>query len=391
MATSSGITSLYCTNGNGLIFDFETEQFTDSFRYAIGIDQKIKFAPKLRVACVYNLNTGKYTYYRPGTTDKLIARLLNADFIVSFNGKCFDLLVLQRHHRLGKRKADQLNRKLQSAGFNLVTYDFHHDFVVLPNGHVVILANVLQPSSNGPAKSGTQNVAGDALVDLDTQFNPVWVWNSFDHLDLSRRPMGFPDWTHSNSILYTDDGNLLLSIRHQNWVVKLDYANGAGSGNVIWRLGPGGDFKLLNGNDPQDWFYAQHSPNFIGARSSGVFSMILMDNGDDRVVSPGNACNGTSEPNCYTTVLVFSIDEAARTATLTFHKIFPPEQYSFWGGSANPLANGNYEFDLCAQPNTTSEINEVLPTGELVWKMTSTGANFYRGNRIPSLYPGVQW
>jgi len=111
MATSSGITSLYCTNGNGLIFDFETEQFTDSFRYAIGIDQKIKFAPKLRVACVYNLNTGKYTYYRPGTTDKLIARLLNADFIVSFNGKCFDLLVLQRHHRLGKRKADQLNRK----------------------------------------------------------------------------------------------------------------------------------------------------------------------------------------------------------------------------------------------------------------------------------------
>ena len=287
--------------------------------------------------------------------------------------------------------ADQLNRKLQSAGFNLVTYDFHHDFAVLPNGHVVILANALQPSSNGPAKSGTQNVVGDALVDLDTQFNPVWVWNSFDHLDLSRRPMGFPDWTHSNSILYTDDGNLLLSIRHQNWVIKVDYENGAGTGNVIWRLGPGGDFKLLNGNDPQDWFYAQHSPNFIGTRSSGVFSMILMDNGDDRVVSPGNACNGTSGPNCYTTVPVFSVDEAARTATLTFHKVFPPEQYSLWGGSANPLANGNYEFDLCAQPNTTSEINEVLPTGELVWKMTSTGANFYRGNRISSLYPGVQW
>lgn len=111
MAIFSDTTSPYCFRGKGLVFDFETEQFTDSFRYAIGIDQKIEFAPKLRVACVYNISSGKYTYYRSGTINKLIARLLNADFIVSFNGKCFDLLVLQRHHRLGKRRADQLNRK----------------------------------------------------------------------------------------------------------------------------------------------------------------------------------------------------------------------------------------------------------------------------------------
>jgi hypothetical protein len=53
----------------------------------------------------------------------------------------------------------------------------------------------------------------------------------FDHLDINRRPYLFPDWTHTNAILYSaDDGNLIISIRHQNWLVKVDYANGMGAG-----------------------------------------------------------------------------------------------------------------------------------------------------------------
>jgi arylsulfate sulfotransferase len=289
--------------------------------------------------------------------------------------------------------AEQLNQRLKAKGFDITVQDFHHDVTILPNGHWIFLATVLKSFDNLPGQSGRTNVIGDVLIDLDPQLQPVWVWNEFDHLDVNRHPMGFPDWTHSNAVVYSGDGNLLVSIRHQNWVVKVDYANGTGTGNVLWRLGPGGDFALVNGNDPQDWFYAQHSPNFVGASTSGRFSLILMDNGDDRVLSSGETCNGTSGPACYTTVPVLDIDETAKTATLVFHEVLPPEKYSLWGGSANQLANGNYEFDLCNEPNTSSEINEVLPTPNagLVWKMTSRGQNFYRANRIPSLYPGVQW
>jgi hypothetical protein len=82
--------------------------------------------------------------------------------------------------------------------------------------------------------------AGDALVDVDPSGNPVWVWNTFDDLDVNRHPMNFPDWTHSNDMLYSsDDHNLPLSIRHQNWVVKIEYLDGQGSGKVLWRLGEG--------------------------------------------------------------------------------------------------------------------------------------------------------
>jgi len=65
---------------------------------------------------------------------------------------------------------------------------------------------------------------------------------------INRRPMGFPDWTHTNAILFSpDDGNLIVSVRHQNWVVKVDYANGVGTGDILWKLGYQGDFTLVGG------------------------------------------------------------------------------------------------------------------------------------------------
>ena len=97
-----------------------------------------------------------------------------------------------------------------------------------------------------------------------TNLQPVWAWNEFNHLDPNRHPYLFPDWTHTNAVLYSpDDGNILVSMRHQNWVVKVDYQDGKGSGAILWQLGEGGDFTLKNGIDPTDWQYAQHMPNLL--------------------------------------------------------------------------------------------------------------------------------
>lgn len=237
-------------------------------------------------------------------------------------------------------------------------------------------------------------VLGDVIVDLDQNLQPVWVWNEFNHLDPNRHPMSFPDWTHTNAVLYSpDDGNIVVSIRHQNWVLKIDYANGTGAGDILWELGEGGSFTLENGADPIDWQYAQHGPSFFSTNTSGVFSLGLMDNGDDRIFPTGVTCGTTGEPACqYTTVPVFQINETAKTAKLTFHQILPAAQYSLWGGNAEQLANGNVEFDLCGL-TVGSVVYEVTQTGtpQTVWSMTTTISNFYRAFRIPSLYPGVQW
>jgi len=287
-----------------------------------------------------------------------------------------------------------LNAKLAAAGFNLTLQVFSHDFAVLPNDHILVLTNTLKAFTNLPGYPGTTNVLGDVVVDLDPNFNPVWVWNEFDHFDVNRHPMQFPDWTHSNAVVYSpDDGNFLVSIRHQNWIVKVDYQYGAGTGAVLWKLGEGGDFTLQGAVDPTDWFYAQHDPNFVSANTTGVFQLGLMDNGDDREFPTGVTCDAAGAPPChYSTIPIMQIDENAKTASFLFHQVQPTSLYSSFAGSTRVLANSNIEYNL-AGVGTDAYTFEVTPTStpQVVWQMHLIGSNTYRSFRMPSLYPGIQW
>ncbi|HEX4019939.1 MAG TPA: aryl-sulfate sulfotransferase [Acidobacteriaceae bacterium] len=289
----------------------------------------------------------------------------------------------------------QLNARLAAANYNLTLQVFHHDVTVLPNGHWLVLANTLKNVVLTGQTTPTQ-VLGDVIIDLDTNLKPVWVWNEFDHLDVNRHPWMFPDWTHTNAVVYSpDDGNIIVSIRHQNWVLKVDYNNGAGTGNILWHLGEGGDFKLVGGTDPTDWNYAQHAPSFTTSNTSGIFGLTLMDNGDDRMYPGGTTvtCGGTGTPACYSTIPIFQINESAMTATFKFHQILPPALYNNFGGNAETLANGDVEYDLCGLSSTNSEVLEVTNSSnpQTVWSMTSIKNYLYRAYRLPSLYPGVQW
>jgi hypothetical protein len=293
----------------------------------------------------------------------------------------------------------QLNARLAAANYNVTLQLFSHDITPLPNGHWLVLANTVKQFTNLPGYPGTTNVLGDVIVDLDTNLQPVWVWNSFDHLDINRHPVVFPDWTHTNAVIYSkDDGNILISMRHQSWVIKVDYNNGAGTGNVLWHLGYQGDFTLMNNGavdaNPADWFYGQHGISFTTANTSGIFGLTLMDNGDFRVFAPGVTCGTGSAPPClYSTVPVLQINETTKTATLGFHQILPPSLYNFFGGNAQVLANGDVEYDLCGLTPEGSQVFEVTNESDpqTVWNMKLTNNYFYRSYRLPSLYPGVQW
>ena len=300
---------------------------------------------------------------------------------------------------------DDLNAELATASCaecKVTLQTFHHDVEPLPNGHWLVLANTtmgLSSTTTPPLTNlSPQPVLGDVIIDLDANMQPVWAWNEFNHLDPNRHPYMFPDWTHTNAVVYSkDDGNILVSIRHQNWVLKVDYENGTGSGAILWHLGEGGDFTLKGGTDPTDWQYAQHLPAYFSSNTTGVFSLGLMDNGDDRVFSAGVVCNSPGAPPCfYSTIPIFQIDENAKTATLVFHQILPASLYNFFGGSVDLLANGNVEYDLCGvgpHIGSGSDVYEVTQqsTPQTVWNMQITGTNAYRGSRMPSMYPGVQW
>ncbi len=287
-----------------------------------------------------------------------------------------------------------LNTRMAAAHFNITLQVYTHDFQALPNGHILVMANTTKHFTNLPGYPGTTNVAGDVVIDLDQNLNPVWVWNEFDHFDVNRHPMMFPDWTHSNAIAYSpDDGNFLVSIRHQNWVVKVDYRDGAGAGDVLWKLGYQGDFKLEGATDPTDWFYAQHDVNFASTNTTGSFRLAIMDNGDDRVFPSGVTCGSNGAPSCtYTTIPIMQVDENAKTASFVFHQILPASLYSYFAGNTRLQPNSNVEYNL-AGASAGAYTFEVTPTAtpQTVWEMLIPNANTYRAFRMPSLYPGVQW
>lgn len=299
-----------------------------------------------------------------------------------------------------------LAQKMQAAGYDFVPVNLHHDVLPLPNGHLLVLVNFPKSFTDLPGYPGTTQVVGDGVIDLDQNWNPVWAWNSFDYLDVNRHLNGLPDWTHANALLYTADGNLLISMRHQSWILKVDYSNGTGSGNVLWRFGYQGDFALTQDgvpvSDPSLWFSFQHFPSIINENGPQM-TLAVWDNGDFRVLnSSGATCQQLTAtgplPDCYSRATVFQIDESTMIANLQWAD--PLQYFGFWGGSINQLSNGNIEFDLNdplvpPSPNVASQIEEVTQTAnpQVVWQMQITPAaqNAYRGYRVPSLYPGVTW
>lgn len=298
-----------------------------------------------------------------------------------------------------------LQQKMQSTGYDFVPAGFHHDVLPLANGHVLVLVDIAKNFTDLSGYPGTITVQGDAIVDLDANWNPVWTWNSFDYLDVDRHLNGLPDWTHSNALAYSpDDGNILLSMRHQSWVLKIDYNNGTGTGNVLWHLGYQGDFALTENGvptiDPSLWFSFQHFPSII-SQSGPQTTLAIWDNGDNRFLnSDGEECiypGSGPYPPCYSRATIFQIDESAKVADLQWSDTI--SDYSNWGGSINQLANGNVEFDINAPaippaPGVASEVQEVTQTStpQVIWKMDLMApSTAYRAYRVPSLYPGVTW
>jgi len=281
---------------------------------------------------------------------------------------------------------NHLNAALQAGGFGFQVDGMHHDMIRLDNGHYILLTQEHKDVCN----PNCVTVISDAIVDLDQNNNAKWAWRAFDHLDLNRHPYQWPDWTHCNALVYLPDGNLLLSSRHQSWVMKIQYLNGQGDGTLLWKLGYQGNFTL-NPNNIDEWFWDQHYPVFLSANGSQL-TLGIFDNGNQRPFE-GQACEDIHDIGhyCYSRGVIMNLDQSTMTATIQWQYKLP---YSSWGGNFVQLPDGNLEMDESAYHayGKGSQVVEVTPGGQLVWRaLSGNNTNFYRSYRIPSLYPGVWW
>ena len=281
--------------------------------------------------------------------------------------------------------AARINEQLDALGRSRIT-SFHHEARRLPNGKFLVLAGNEKILTDVQGQ-GDVPVIGDMILLLNADLEVEWVWDGFDHLDNSRKAIldekctprqgGCPvmrlatlanDWLHGNSLAVTPDGGILYSARHQDWIIKIDFANGTGSGAVLWRLGKGGDFQILS-DDPDPWFSHQHDASIVNG--DGV---LLFDNGNTRYAS---------NTSIHSRGQILTIDESTRTARLTFNADLGG--YALALGSAQQLPNGNYHFNAGWLPNMLSQALEYDSSGALLSQLEVPTAQ-YRSFRMIDLY-----
>jgi len=282
-----------------------------------------------------------------------------------------------------------VNAQLRAMGHDVI-HSFSNEAKRLPNGQTAVIG---WTERTVDIHGTPTNYVGTMVVVLDANFQVTWAWDGFDHLDVNRGPVlgevvqpggvepttAVPllpavDWLHTNSVSWSaEDQNLILSVRHQDWVIKIDYANGAGDGHVVWRLGAGGDFAL-NSADPTAWFSHQHNPQYVDDHT-----LILFDNGNTR---------RASDPTAHSRGQVWTIDEEAMTATPVLNADMG--NYSDRVGSAQRLANGNYSFTSGAVGTApfVGQSIEVLPDGTKSYVL-QVGRGLYRSYRTRTLYEGT--
>lgn len=289
--------------------------------------------------------------------------------------------------------AERVNEQLRAMGRREIVA-FHHEVRTLPDGKIVALAAVeqLMEDVQGP---GEVDIVGDMVVVLDPQLRVIWTWDAFDWLDVSRKAVldevctgpgggctpqylafSANDWTHSNSVQLAPDGDFLVSVRHQDWLLKIHYANGTGDGHIVWRLGRDGDFTFLdNSSDAWPWFSHQHDASIDW---SDPGRLLVYDNGNTRWSETGDA---------YSRGQVLRIDEASRTVSFELNAHLG--WFSPAVGSAQKLGNGNFHFDsgyVIEPDNSLAGYSlEVDASGQISYALR-TSTMVYRSFRLPDLY-----
>jgi hypothetical protein len=290
---------------------------------------------------------------------------------------------------------------------------FHHELTALPNGYVAALASVekiFPPGTQGDTSGLPVDVIGDMILVMDADWQVVWYWDAFQFLNVAQAAVlgetcttgeaGCPptfllgagispyatDWLHANSIYYwPPSSDLILSMKDQDTVVKIDYTNGTGSGAVLWYMTwqANGNFSFLNINDdPWPWFSHQHD---VSMANNGAGPMILFDNGDTRVAPPPLGLGSACAPNdCNSRGMALTVDETNMTVSPVLSDNLGV--YSAADGAAQLLADGNYFFHaalVVAISGVTSQAIELAGTTQV---LNIQGPQSYRGWQLTSLY-----
>jgi hypothetical protein len=283
----------------------------------------------------------------------------------------------------------------------------HHDFKILPNGNLLMLAIETEDSAAAaavgfdPTQLSGGIVEPEMVIEVEntgpTSFNIVWQWHVWDHLienqDTTLADFGDPAsnpgllavpqaapvfWNHANSINYNADlDQIVISARSTSefWVVDHSTTTAEAATHAGGRYGKGGDFlyrwgnpgTYLGGGSGNQMLFQQHDAQWIDPGLPGAGNFLVLNNGNgrpagaysslDELVSPGLADGGYP-------ALASGRAWGPTSLTWTYVDNPPTDFYTLELGGVQRMPNGN----TMACEGVPGRFFEVTPSGERVWE-----------------------
>ena len=242
-----------------------------------------------------------------------------------------------------------------------------HEFQVLPNGHVLLIAEDRQKvdmSKIVPGGKPNATVVGSHVQELDANKNVVFEWRCWDHYNIAdalheNLKSNLIHAVHMNSVDIDYDGHIIVSSRRLDEVTKIN----RNTGEMIWRLG-GNNNQFEFVNDPEPFTY-QHDARPVPDKPNHY---TIMDNGNFH------------EPK-YSRAVEYKVDTTAMTAEKVWEYRHSPDRFAHWMGSVQRLPNGNTLIGWAS--NNLPKATEVTPDGEIVYEGNyTTPETSYRSHRF---------
>ena len=289
--------------------------------------------------------------------------------------------------------------------YNSADYRAHHDFQVLPNGHVLILAWELKTKEicieNGrdPSLLSEEVLWPEHIIEVaptgQESGEIVWEWHAWDHLiqdyDAEKPHYGIvsqhpekidinyvrpgkdgADWQHANSIYYHPGlDQIMLSVLYfdEIWIIdhntSTEEASGA-KGDLLFRWGNPQTYDAGTAADQK--LFGQHSAHWIQNGLPDAGKVLLFNNGSSR---PDGLFSSVVKLDLHMAEGAYLKDASNRFLPTDFYweyRANPPSNFfSRMISGAQQLPNGNILIDDGAH-GTFFEIN---PSLEEVWRYVS--------------------
>ena len=258
----------------------------------------------------------------------------------------------------------------------------HHDIASISGGNLLVNGN-------------RGETIEDLIYEIDVENGEIINTLDLKYVLQRTRSVASPeyspwDWLHNNAIVY-DDGNIVISGRHQSAVVSLSWPEGRIGWILSDHIGWNQMFHkylLTPVGDNFEWFYGQHAPIILKGFDSDpdTIDILLFDNGNgrfdnDRELQRAIANNEATAPDRYSRMVHYRINERDMTVEQIwqFGKELGELYYTEGWCNAVLLSNGNRlgTFDRYSAEyggNLDASIVEVDGRGNIIWEafLTST-------------------